>query len=263
MSYKFYEKTWPELKEYVDKDALIILPVGEMEEHSLYLPVDSDARISTFIAERIADEIGDEFPVLVMPTVWSGYTPAAVRTFPGGMGLHPQTFIDMMYGICSSIADMGFKKLFMLDGHGQHAPMLNIVTKLIADEYKYYYSTACYVSFIKDEFNAVRKSERGGCSHAGEMEASLIMYISPELVKTDLFTDIDKMKYQSKYVAGDLSLGSQKVVWSTFGREKTTNGALGDPTLACAETGKVVVDAAAKNIKDFLADYYFFDKNDK
>lgn len=39
MSFYFQEKTWPELKEYLDRDALIILPVGEVEEHSLYLPL--------------------------------------------------------------------------------------------------------------------------------------------------------------------------------------------------------------------------------
>ena len=202
MSYKFYEKTWPELAEYVEKQALIILPVGELEEHSLYLPVDTDARIATFIAEQIAEEIGDEFPVLVMPTVWSGYTPSAVCKWPGGMSLPPTTFIDMMYGICASIANMGFKKLFMLDCHGQHAPMLNVVTKMIADKYGYYYTTATPVPFMREEFNAVRKSDRGGTSHAGEMEASMILHISPELVRTDKFTDVDKQTKKYSVIYG-------------------------------------------------------------
>ena len=67
MSFYFQEKTWPELKEYVDRDALIILPGGEVEEHSLYLPVDCDARIAEYLCAQIADEIQDEIPVLVMP----------------------------------------------------------------------------------------------------------------------------------------------------------------------------------------------------
>ena len=46
MSFYFGEKTWPELKEYLEKDAVILLPVGELEEHSLYLPVDTDTRIA-------------------------------------------------------------------------------------------------------------------------------------------------------------------------------------------------------------------------
>ena len=57
MGFLFQEKTWPELKEYVDKNALIILPVGEVEEHSLYLPVDCDARIAEYMAAQLAEEI--------------------------------------------------------------------------------------------------------------------------------------------------------------------------------------------------------------
>lgn len=256
MSHNFYDKTWPELKEYLDRDALIILPVGEVEEHSLYLPVDCDARIATALCEKIAENIADEIPVLVMPTVWSGYTPKAVGKWPGAMRLPPQVFSEMIYGILASIADMGFTKLFMLDCHGQHNPMLNMAVKRIADDYGYYYSIASPVALSKDEFNSVRKSPHGGCSHAGEWEASLILYFNPELVKTELFTDVDRIKYASRFVAGDACYGGQKVVWSSFGIEHPVNGALGDPTQASAETGKIIVDAVVKNAHEFLREYY-------
>ena len=71
MSFYFQKKTWPELKEYVDKNALIILPVGEVEEHSLYLPVDTDARIAEYLAGQLAEQLEEDgdIPVLVMPTL--------------------------------------------------------------------------------------------------------------------------------------------------------------------------------------------------
>lgn len=257
MSFMFQEKTWPELQEYVNKNALIILPVGEMEEHSLYLPVDCDARIAQYMAAQLAEEIQDEIPVLVLPTVWSGYTPKYVRKFPGGMGLPPQVFADMIHGICASIADMGFSKLFMLDCHGQHGPMLNMVTKLIADEYGYYYTTATPIAFAAAEFNAVRQSPKGGCSHAGEYETSLLLHISPELVKTELFYPDDLLRHHSKFVAGDALYGGQKVVWSTFGIQETKNGACGDPTTATAEKGRIIVEAYRKNAAEYMREYYY------
>lgn len=257
MGFLFQEKTWPELKEYVDKNALIILPVGEVEEHSLYLPVDCDARIATYMAAQLAEEIQDEIPVLVLPTVWSGYTPKYVRSFPGGMGLPPQVFADMIHGICASIADMGFSKLFMLDCHGQHGPMLNMVTKQIADEYGYYYTTATPIAFCAAEFNAVRESPRGGCSHAGEYETSLLLHISPELVKTELFYPDDILKHHSNYIAGDALLGGQKAVWSTFGIQATKNGACGDPTTATAEKGRIIVEAYRKHAAEYMREYYY------
>ena len=260
MSFYFQEKTWPELKEYVDQDALIILPVGELEEHSLYLPVDCDARIASYLSAQIAEEVQEDIPVLVMPAVWSGYTPKAVAKWPGAMRLRPQVFAEMIHDICASLAEMGFSKLLMLDCHGQHGPMLNMATKLIADEYGYYYTVASPVPFSAKEFNEIRKSPRGGCSHSGEWEASLLMLICPELVKTEQFCGDDLLKHHSDFVAGDACYGGQKVVWSTFGIQEPKYGACGDPTEASAETGQVIVDAVRKNFKKFLTEYYFHKK---
>ena len=257
MSFYFQEKTWPELKEYVEKDALIILPVGEMEEHSLYLPVDTDARIAQYLCAQIAEEIEAEIPVLVLPAVWSGYTPKAIGKWPGAMRLSPRVFTDMIHGICASIADMGFTKLFMLDCHGQHGPMLNMVTKLIADEYGYYYTLATPFTLSAKEFNEIRKSPRGGCSHAGEWEASMILHISPELVKTDHFCPDDALRHHSEFIAGDALSGGQKVVWSSFGIQHPKYGALGDPTQATAETGAIITKAVRETARRFLKEYYF------
>lgn len=257
--YLFQEKTWPELKEYIDKNALIILPVGEVEEHSLWLPVDTDARIAEYLSGQLAEEIldNDDIPVLVMPTVWSGYTPLAVQQWPGAMALRPQIFVEMIHDICASIARMGFKKLFMLDCHGQHGPMLNMVTKLIADEFGYYYSCATPIPFFKDKFNEIRKSEIGGASHACEYEASLIMHISPELVKAELFNNEDRLQYHTDFIAGDATLGSQKVTWSTFGIQEPKYGACGDPTNATAEEGRLLTEAFRKNAARFMHEYYY------
>ncbi|MEA4854256.1 MAG: creatininase family protein [Christensenella sp.] len=261
MSFYFAEKTWPELKEYVDRDAVILLPVGEMEEHSLYLPVDTDARIASFLSAEIADEVKEELPILVMPAVWSGYTPKVVGRWPGCMRLRPQVFTDMIHDICASLADMGFSKVVMIDCHGQHGPMLNVVTKMIADEYSYYYVVASPLTFSSKEFNEVRKSDRGGVSHACEWEASLILRISPELAHPELFTDEDKMKYQTDFVSADTAFGGQKVCWSSWGIQHTTYGALGDPTGASVETADVIIQAVRKNFKAFLNDYYHFGPN--
>lgn len=258
MSYLFGEKTWEELKDYVERDALIILPVGEMEEHSLYLPVDTDTRIATYLAGQIAEEIQEDIPVLVMPTVWAGYTPTRVTRWPGGIQIRIPVFIDMICDICSSIIHMGFNKLVMLDCHGQHAPMLNCVTKIIADKYGKYFVVASPFKMTAEEFNLFRKSERGGVSHAGEWETSMLLLCNPDLVRTEKFTDVDRIKYHSDYVAGDSVMGGQKVTWSSWGLENTKYGALGDPTLAEAETGRKIIAAARKNFRQLLRDYYTY-----
>ena len=84
------------------------------------------------------------------------------------------------------------------------------------------------------------------------------MLISPELVLEDQFTDVDAMRYQTEFISADTALGGQKVVWSSWGIQKTEHGALGDPTGASIETAKVIVSAVRKNFKKFLSQYYAF-----
>ena len=95
------------------------------------------------------------------------------------------------------------------------------------------------------------------CSHACEYEASLILHISPELVKPEKFTDVDILQHHSDFIAGDACYGGQKVVWSTFGIQQPKYGGCGDPTGATAETGRVITQAVRKNCARWLREYYF------
>ncbi len=74
MSIYFREKTSPEIGELVKKNALVILPVGTIEEHGPHLTVDADVSIAEDISREIGEMMKDEIPLVVMPAVWSGYT---------------------------------------------------------------------------------------------------------------------------------------------------------------------------------------------
>lgn len=260
-SFYFSDKTWEELKEYVDKDSLIILPIGQTEEHGLHLPVETDARIATEVAREIAEEIENEMPVLVMPTFWAGYSPNSmnVKQWPGTMQVRMSVVIEYLYDVTASLVRMGFKKIVMLDTHGQHAPLLNIVTKRIADDFDVYPAVTSPLIFCLKKFNEVRKSVCGGVLHACEYETSLMMLYT-QLVKMDKLVDCDIMRYHSDFVAGDSASGGQKVTWSTWGLQDSKTGTYGDPTVASIETARVCVAAMRKNYRKFLLEYYNFKK---
>ena len=260
MSYYYGDHSWEELQEYVKKDAILILPVGQTEEHGSHLPVSTDATIAEGFAKDIAEAVEGEVPVLVMPAIWAGYSPVSMGKWPGTMMVRPQVFIDYVYDVCASLVRAGFKKMVMLDCHGQHNPMLNIVTKLIADEFDGVYLTVTSpVKMSAEAFNKIRKSGRGGSCHGGEWETALMLSLT-DLVNMDKVTDVDIIRYNSDFVAGDATLGSQKVVWSTWGTQQSVTGLYGDPTPATKETGDVIRKAAIENYKKFLKEYYEFGK---
>ena len=66
--------TWPEVKSYLGRSKGVIVPIGSTEQHGNHLPINTDASDCFAIAQRAARAI-DEFPVLVMPVIWTGYSP--------------------------------------------------------------------------------------------------------------------------------------------------------------------------------------------
>lgn len=259
MSFYFSDKTREEIEEYVQRDALIILPVGTTEEHGAHLPVKTDACIAEGFAKAIGDTMAEEIPLLVMPAVWAGYSPKAMDKWPGTMMIRTRVFMDYVHDICASVMSMGFRKMIMLDCHGQHAPMLNIVTKEIADEFDAYIAVTSPLTMSAQAFNKKRHSVRGGVLHACEWETSVMLTLT-DLVKMEKAVDVDIMRYHSDFVAGDSAWGGQKVTWSTWGLQDSKTGVYGDPTVATKDMGDQIMKDAVENYCKFIREYYYFKK---
>ncbi len=251
MSFYFVDKSWPQLKELIEKDALIIFPIGQTEEHGMHLPIKTDALIGGEVAKRVAERIKDEIPVLVMPTVWSGYSMKAVAEWPGTIRLKPETFINMIFDICGSLIDMGFKKIILISAHGNHTGMLRTVVRKIADEYGVHMALTFPVLMAKEEFAKISRAGRGGSCHAGEYETSLMLYLAEELVDMSKVTSKDKLTFSSRFYP-------DKVYWSTWGVQKSKTGIYGDPTVATKETGEKIMQATVNSYAEFIKEFYEF-----
>lgn len=257
MSYKFGEQSWVQLQEHIDKQSLLILPVGTTEEHGPHLPVDTDARIAEAYGDRLAaatEEAG--LPVLLMDTVRYGYSMKIMRQWPGTITVRSRVFMDMIFDICKSALDMGFSKLVIIDCHGHHSGPLNTVSRELCDACDKAVAIITPVAFSSEVFSEIRKSVQGGAIHACEWETSLVLHISPELVDMSKATDCDIMRYHSEFVAGDAFQGKQQVVWSTWYLQPSKTGVYGDPTVAASETGAQIMSAAVQNGVRFLKDYW-------
>ena len=256
MSYLFRDQSWPLLQEHIEKKSLLILPIGTTEEHGPHMPVDADARIAEACGQRLAEALAPEIPLLLMDTIRYGYSMKIMKQWPGTIVVRSRVFMDMVFDICKSTLDMGFDKLALLDCHGHHSGPLNTVSRELCDATDKAIAVISPAVLSRDEFNAVRKSEQGGAIHAGEWETSILLHISPEVVDMSKATDVDTMRYHSDFVAGDGFKGRQRVVWSTWYLQASQTGTYGTPTVATAETGKIIMDAVTANAGQFLKEYW-------
>lgn len=216
-----------EFEQAVKDDAIVIIPIASTEQHGEHLPVNTDASACFTIAQRAAQAI-DEFPVLVLPLIWTGYSPQHMA-YLGTITLKYHTFVELVTQIAVSVYAQGFRKILFLNGHGGNKQDLIIAamsSKLAAEEGVP--SSVGYtwwdIPAVAEEIEKVCESDNGSIGHAGEIETSIQLYLQPELV----------------------DMGA--AVW--------VRGVWGDPSTGTREKGERLVNVAVDAVTKILRDYH-------
>ena len=121
------EMNWMMVEEYLMSDDRAVLPLGCTEQHAyLSLSVDS------ILAERLAVEAADPLGVPVFPVLAYGITPY-FRAFPGTVTLRVETYMSIVRDILDVMAEQGFKRILVVNGHGGNTPAQGLIGEWMAD----------------------------------------------------------------------------------------------------------------------------------
>jgi creatinine amidohydrolase len=237
-----YERlTWPEVADVAAEDRVCLIPVATLEDHGHHLPIDADLRIVEEICRRVAERASDE--VVLLPAIPHGYSPHHMD-FPGPVTIGWDTFTRYLTDVGSSLVRHGFRRLLFLNGHGSNQNLVEMAARLVmVDHPGALAAAAFYLTSPKgaEAIAAVRGSQRGGMAHACELETSIYLAIEPSAVDMDLA--VDEQSYpEGEHAWFDWSDGPLKLMpwWSSFSR----TGVQGRPTLATAEKGRALLEAA-------------------
>jgi len=226
-----------EFRQYAEADAVVIMPVGSMEQHGNHLPVSTDTNCCFRIAKAAAERATD-LPVLVLPPVWAGYSPhhMTLEHAEGTISLSYYPLVELLTDIATSVHAHGFRKILLLNGHGGNSPLVESVRlklweqKRIASVHGFTY---WQLPGVPEAMAAMSESDSGSIGHAGEWETSLQLFLQPEMVDIDHAT------------------------W--------TSGVMGNPATGTREKGKrlfdIVVDALVTLLRRYRAGEYEDDRN--
>ena len=256
--YQFDELTWPEVNEAVEMGKIPIIPTGAVEQLGHHLPLKVDHLCANAVATEAA-RLKAEF-ALVLPPVSYGYV-HHVMDFPGSINIHHEHFIQYVLGITKSLAYHGFKKMIILNGHGSNHSLVDMVARrtIVETDASCTFTSWWQLLKVNPGFDEKWRESvfPGGCSHAGELETSMLMYLSPESVREDkIKSEIAKTnKRGSKYIWGDL-FGKSAMGLVEWTSQYSDSGVMGEAEKATAEKGEIVFEEASKNLAEFIEEYH-------
>lgn len=121
------DMNWMMVKEYLKRDDRAVLPLGCTEQHA-YLSLSTDS----ILAERLAGEAAEPLGVPVFPVLAYGITPY-FRAFPGTITIRIETYLAIVRDLLDGIAEHGFKRVVIVNGHGGNVPAQGLVGEWMAD----------------------------------------------------------------------------------------------------------------------------------
>ena len=121
------DMNWIQVEDYLKRDDRAVLPVGSTEQHAqLSLMVDC------ILSERVAVDAAEPIGVPVFPPVNYGITPY-FRAFPGTISLRMDTFLKVIHDILDSLAEQGFRRIVIVNGHGGNSPAQTLAQEWMTD----------------------------------------------------------------------------------------------------------------------------------
>ena len=244
------QSTAPEMLPNDDqRDKVILIPIGHTEQHGFHLPMSTDTQIIQAVGQGTAQSAPNSAACLpVMPYGVSTHRQA----FAGTLNCGGRAFEDFWLAVIDVLASRGFNRFYFLSGHGGNSSFLVNIVKYAGERHRYILCATSWLYLSGPEgieaLNRYRQSNIGGMGHAGELETSFVLHLTPDRVFMDRVVDetdfVTTPSYYMDWVEGGALVANPP--WD----DDTRTGAYGAGSLGTAEKGRLWLEAAiAEKVK--------------
>jgi len=226
----------------LDRDkTIVVLPCGSMEQHGPHLPNGMDTTVALKVLEQAMRNVETEVDCLVIPPIPIGQSPEHMD-FPGTITFTAETYIRMLKEIAHSVTRHGFKKMYIVNGHGGNIAAISSAAFDIRDEYKlkvFMFNVWAVIVGLANQYTK-REASNKTDAHGGEIETAVMLYLTPENVRMEMAVDEDN----EKLAAGDVVQmgGPISFNWNSL-EDIAPSGISGKASLGTAEKGEAIFNA--------------------
>ena len=239
------ELTAEDLRAKAAADAIVILPVASMEQHGPHLPVGVDTYLCEAVCKAGAELAVKDVPVVVAPTLWCGMAEHHMA-YGGTFTFDIPTYRAVLLAFLKSIERHGFKRVFIINGHGGNIAALNSFLPDFARETALKVLATTYFELSQADLGQFLEDQKR-VHHACEVETSMMMVVAPDTVKRDRLSD----------AYGMLGMDIEKVLRGPPARfhnfkSITPSGVIGDARRANADKGRKLLGVCAEGLAAVL-----------
>lgn len=227
----------------IDRDKCALIPIGHTEQHGHHLPLSTDTLIIGAIGRGAEQAAPGE--AVCLPTFPFGASTHR-SSFAGTLNVGGRAFEDFWLAVVDVLVTRGFRKLYLMSGHGGNCSFLVNVVKYAGERHRRIFCATAWLHtnghIAGPVLQSTRLSGRGGMGHAGELETAMILALRPDLTHMDRVVDetdfVATESYYMDWIEGGALVANPP--WD----DDTATGAYGAGSLATAEHGRLWLDAA-------------------
>lgn len=132
MEYSIFKDTlvdmpYPEIEASIKQNACVLLPISVIEEHGPHLCTGTDIYLTQSLCQQVKQKlVAKDHPVVIAPPFYWGVN-SITDGFVGSFSIKPKTMTLMLLEILENLNKWGYKKIFLLNFHGDFIHIKTIV----------------------------------------------------------------------------------------------------------------------------------------
>lgn len=228
---------WVDIQDCADKNALVLFPLGVIEEHGPQLCLGTDiytAHIHCIFIKQKLEKSGVK--VVIAPPFYWGIC-QSTGGFIGSFKIRKETAKALLFDILASLAEFGFRNIFGINAHGDIEQNITLIeafkeaSEKLEINARYAFSQSIlhhygldgsepFLCPIKPQTSSVSTSKYPDV-HGGDIETATMNYFYPQL------TDSQKAE-----TLPPITLSDDKIMtwlWGGYTKQLSPNGYLGAP----------------------------------
>jgi creatinine amidohydrolase len=220
-------------------EALVILPIGAIEQHGPHLPVGTDSLIGEILLRGIAETLDSEEAVFVAPPIVVSKSNEHTG-FPGTLMIHRELLADLVRCSLAQLEQWGFCRVAILNTHGGNLPLLRSLLREISIQ-------SGQKIHLLNPFPPTKMEEREQQFgiHGGEYESSILYANVPEHCHPER---ADAQWIDAGLEGPELQPEASPATFAWTASDLSSSGTMGDATRASAEKGRLWTQRAVDQL---------------